>query len=117
MRRKSKRSIVKSFSYPQSKDEVVERLEEIARREGLFFSDIIVDLMDEFVARNTKSPQKEITMFQKGIEATTPCIFDTESAWKQFYSQVMTPQEYKNLDMKINIIISLHNKKLQVLTT
>ena len=56
MRRVSRegRAITKSFSYPKSLDEMIIEVELIARREGTFFSDIVVTLLQDYVKKHSK---------------------------------------------------------------
>lgn len=115
MRRTGKegRSIVKSFSYPKSQDEMIEEVEKIARREGEYFSDIVVTLLQDYVKKHSKShnPQTEITLFETGMEMAIPNLYEEETKWKKFYSLIKKKADFKELDNKLNMILNLHNKK------
>ena len=42
------RAIVKSFSYPKSKDDFIEKIETTARKEGVTFSDVVMEGLDDW---------------------------------------------------------------------
>ena len=115
MRRVGKegRAIVRSFSYPKSQDEMIEEVEKIARREGEYFSDIVVTLLQDYVKKHSKSqnPQTEITLFQTGLERAIPQMYEDEGKWKIFYKLIKKKNDFKELDKKLNMILRLHNKK------
>ena len=98
------RAIVKSFSYPKSKDELIEKVEAIARREGTYFSDIVVELLQNYVKKHDKSqnPQTEITLFETGLENAIPNLYRAKLAWQKFYNLIKKRDEYKELEFKIN---------------
>ena len=107
------RAIVKSFSYPKSKDTIIEKVEEIARREGTFFSDITMELLEEYVKKHSKSqnPQTEITLFETGLENAIPNLYRDKSVWQKFYKMIKKPTEFKEIDKQLNMILNIHNKK------
>jgi len=107
------RAIVKSFSYPKSKDKIIEEVEKIARREGTFFSDIAVELLEEFVKKHSKSqnPQTEITLFETGLENAIPNLYRDKTIWKKFYKMIKKPEDFNEIDNQLNMILNLHNKK------
>jgi len=115
MRRVGKegRSIVKSFSYPKSMDGMIEEVEKIARKEGDYFSDIVVTLLQDYVKKHSKSqnPQTEITLFETGMEMAIPNLYEDVTKWKKFYTLIKKKADFKELDKKLNMILNLHNKK------
>jgi len=115
MRRVGKdgRAITKSFSYPKSKDEMIEEVEKIARKEGEYFADVVVMLLEEWVKKHSKSqnPQTEITLFETGMEMAIPNMYEVKSKWKKFYTLVKNRADFKELDKQLNMILNLHNKK------
>lgn len=117
MRRVGKdgRAMVKSFSYPKSKDELMEEIDKIARREGVFFSDIVIECLEDYCKKHGKSqnPQTEITLFETGLESAIPNLYQVnEDNVKSFYNKIKKKDEYKFLDEKLNIFLRFHNKKL-----
>lgn len=115
MRRVGKegRSIVKSFSYPKLMDDIIVEVETIARREGTYFSDIVVDLLKGYVKLHSKSqnPQTEITLFETGLENAIPNLYRDKKTWKKFFDLIKKKDEFKEIDKQLNMILSLHNKK------
>ena len=107
------RAITKSFSYPKALDGTIEEVETIARREGTFFSDIVVTLLKDYVKKHSKSqnPQTEITLFETGLENAIPNLYRDRPTWKKFYDMVKKPAEFKEIDKQLNMILNLHNKK------
>ena len=49
------RAICKSFSYPKDFDESIDKIEEVCRREGISFSDLMVTLLKDYVKKHAKS--------------------------------------------------------------
>ena len=90
MKRKE-RAITKSFSYPKSKDEIIEEVENIARREGTYFSGIVMEQLQRFVTEHSKSqnPQTEITLFETGLEFAIPNLYRRYEDWQKFYNLII----------------------------
>jgi len=107
------RAITKSFSYPKSKDGIIEEIDVIARREGTYFSDIVMEQLEKYVLEHSKSnnPQTEITLFETGLEFAIPNLYREESDWEKFYHLIKKRSDYEVLDKQINMINKLHNKK------
>lgn len=110
---KEGRAITKSFSYPKSQDNMIEEVERIARKEGDYFSDVVVSLLQEYVKKHSKSqnPQTEITLFETGMEMAIPNMYENETKWKKFYTLIKKKSDFKELDKKLNMILHLHNIK------
>jgi len=107
------RAIVKSFSYPKSKDELIEEVEKIARKEGEYFSDIVMQLLEDYVKKHGKSqnPQTEITLFETGLEFAIPNLYRSKEIWQKFYNLIKKKSDFKELDNQLNMILNIHNKK------
>lgn len=107
------RSITKSFSYPNSMDEMIIEVESIARREGTYFSDIVVDLLKNYVKEHSKSqnPQTEITLFETGVESAIPNVYAKDEAWEKFYNLLKKRLDFKKVDEQLNMILRLHNRR------
>lgn len=107
--------MVKSFSYPKNKDELIENLEEIARRENLTFSDIILDGLEKYWLEHgdSQNPQTLITLFETGIEKAIPNLYAKPEAWEKFYSLVKKKEDYDRLDQKFNTALNIHNENLK----
>lgn len=109
------RAITKSFSYPKSKDNVIEEIEVIARREGTYFSDIVMEQLQRYVLEHGKSqnPQTEITLFETGLENAIPNVYRIQEVWEKFYKMIKKRPDYDELDKQLNMINNIHNKKLK----
>jgi len=107
------RAVVKSFSYPISKDPIIEKVEKIARREGTYFSDIVIELLQDYVKKHSKSqnPQTEITLFETGLENAIPNMYRDQTTWQKFYNLIKKREEFKELDKQLNMILNIHNRK------
>jgi len=111
------RAIVKSFSYPKSKDDLIEEVDQLARKEGLTFSDVVLQGIERFWKEHGKSqnPQTEITLFETGLENAMPNLYkiiEHPELLDKFYSLMKSQEEYRHLDEAINILNNKHNKKL-----
>ncbi|MCH8915702.1 MAG: hypothetical protein IIA82_07665 [Thaumarchaeota archaeon] len=113
--RREGRAITKSFSYPKSQDEIIEEIEVIARREGTYFSDIVMEQLQKYVNEHSKSqnPQTEITFFETGLEFAIPNLYRDEENWKKFYDLIKKRPDYDELDRQLNMINNIHNRKLK----
>jgi len=107
------RAVTKSFSYPISQDELILEVESIARREGTYFSDVVVTLLQKYVLEHGKSqnPQTEITLFETGLENAVPNLYREEKVWQKFYDLIKKYEDYQLLDKQFNMILNIHNKK------
>lgn len=104
------RAMVKSFSYPKNKDELIEKLEEIARRENLTFSDIILEGLENYWKEHGESqnPQTKISLFDNRIALAIPHLYEeNKDIWMKFYSQ-LKPQQYKELTLAIDRLLEFH---------
>ena len=113
--RREGRAITKSFSYPKSKDELIEEIETIARREGTYFSEIVLEQLQKYALEHSKSqnPQTEITLFETGLEHAIPNLYREKQLWQKFYDLIKKRPDYDELDRQLNMINNIHNKKLK----
>lgn len=115
MRRVSRegRSVTKSFSYPKSKDEMIEEIEMTARREGVYFSDIVLMGLEDYYKKHCKSknPQTVIELFKTGLENAVPNLYEDSKKWVNFYNLIKKKPEFKKVDEQLNMILSLHHRK------
>jgi len=77
-------------------------------------SEILEWALEEFVKKHSKSnnPQTVIEQFDKESVLAVPNIYREPEAWKKFYSMITKKEDYKELDRQINMILNLHNKKV-----
>jgi len=115
MRRVGKegRAIVKSFSYPKNKDEFMVKLEDTARREGVTFSDVILEGLEKWWLEHgdSQNPQTLITLFETGLENAIPNIYRPENKFNEFYNLISKREDFNKLDSQLNMILRIHNKR------
>jgi len=118
MRRVGKegRSIVKSFSYPKSKDDFIEKIENTARKEGITFSDVVLEGLNDWWKEHgdSKNPQTEITIFETGLESAIPNLYEIithSEKLDKFYKLMTRKEDFKHLDKGVNILLQKHNQK------
>lgn len=116
---KEGRAIVKSFSYPKGKDEFMEKLEETARREGLSFSEVMLEGLEKWWLEHgdSENPQTLITLYETGLENAIPNIYRSEESFRKFYNMITKRDEFKKLDAQINMILRIHNQRDKELGT
>jgi len=109
------RSMNKSFSYPKSFDSIIEKIEEIASKEGTFFSDIVVDQLKIYYNEHGKSENNQTTipLFEKDVITAIPNMYRPEKIWQKFYDSIKSSKDYAELDKQINMINKIHNQKLR----
>ncbi len=107
------RSLIKSFSYPKDFDDTVEKIEEIAKREGSSFSEVTVELLKDYYKKHGESENAQtlITLYETGLENAIPNLYRAEEVWKKFYKQIKKKLDYKELDKQLNMILRIHNAK------
>ena len=107
-------NIIRSFSFKEDKKGVIEKLEEIAQKEHLKFSEIVIDCFEEYVKKHGESnnPQTIIEQFDKESVLAIPNIYRDFDSWKKFYSRIKKKEDYTELDKQLNMILNLHNKKV-----
>lgn len=112
------RAIVKSFSYPKNKDDLMLKIEELARREGLSFSDVIMAGLEKWWLEHgdSQNPQTKISLFESGLENAIPNMYEiiqSPEKLDKFYSLLKSKEEYEYLDKAVNVLVNTHNKKLK----
>jgi len=112
------RAMVKSFSYPKSKDDLVENIDDTARREGRTFSDIVLECLDRWWLEHGESqnPQTRITLFETGLENAIPNLYEIAKhpdKLEKFYNLIKRKEDYQELDRGINLLLDYHNKQLK----
>lgn len=107
------RAITKSFSYPKDFDDKVNEIEDICKREGTTFSELMVIILKDYYKKHAESqnPQTQITLFETGMETAIPNLYRDEYVWKKFYSKIVKKAEFLELDKQLNMILNIHNKK------
>ena len=105
---------IRSFSYKDDKKIIIEKLEEIATKERLKFSEIVMDCFEEYVKKHgaSNNPQTVIEQFDKESVLAIPNVYRDFQSWKKFYSLIKKKEDYAELDKQLNMILNLHNKKV-----
>jgi len=110
------RAITKSFSYPKSKDDFIEKIETTARKEGVTFSDVVMEGLDDWWKEHgeSKNPQTVIPLFETGLESAIPNLYEVikhPEKLDKFYKLMTSKEDFKHLDKAVNILLQKHNKK------
>jgi len=110
--------MVKSFSYPKSKDDLMENIDESARREGQTFSDIVLESLDRWWLEHGESqnPQTKISLFETGLENAIPNLYEIAKhpeKLEKFYRLIKKKEDYQELDLAVNLLINYHNSQLK----
>ena len=108
-------NIIKSFSYKSDKESLIETVEEAGKKEGLKFSEVIIESLEEWAKKHAKSnnPQTELGQFDKENILAVPNIYREEEAWKKFYSLIKKKEDFKEVDKALNMILNIHNKEFK----
>lgn len=110
---KEGRALVRSFSYPKSKDSMIEEIDAIARREGQYFSDVVLSLLEDYYKKHSKSnnPQTQINIFESEEVMAIPQIYEKKTApWDKFFAMV-DKKEYKELQTAHSALTKRMNDK------
>lgn len=78
-------------------------------------SNILEDALREYVKKHgdSKNPQTEIPMWQNGNVLAVPNLYADQEDWIKFYNLIKRKEDYKELDVQINMILNLHNSNLK----
>ena len=106
-------NIIKSFSFKSDKINLIEIVEETGRKEGLKFSEIIIESLEEWAKKHSKSnnPQTQIEQFDKEQILAVPNIYRDAETWQKFYSLIKRKEDFKEVDKALNMILNIHNKE------
>jgi len=90
-------------------------LKMLALKEHMTVKGILEGQVDDFIKKHGKSdnPQTTIAMFDKENILAVPNIYRDSKVWKKFYSLIKTKKEYREIDKALNMITSIHNRKLK----
>ena len=115
MARKGEGRIIKSFGIPISKGETYRTFEKGAEREGYSVSELLTEMIDKWVLEHGESnnPQTILGQFESESVMAVPNVYEAgkSNKWEQFYNLVQTLDDYKILDVALNEVLRLHEKK------
>ena len=81
-----KRNIVTSFSYKEEKESMVEEFDRIARREGKGKSELLVQLIEEYVkVHSSGNPTFTLEQFQDPEFQAVPAYYSDQQKWVNHY--------------------------------
>jgi len=97
------RAIVKSFSYPKSKDVMMEKLEELGRKENMTFSEIILESLERYWLEHgaSQNPQTKITLFETGLENAMPNLYSKKEDFRKFMRLIKKEEELKLINSQL----------------
>ena len=105
--------MIASYSYPVEKIPIIEKFEEITRREGKKMSPVIVQLIVDFVKiHGDGNPNSSLDQFEQTDFKVTPALFRNKQAWQTYYKK-LTKTEYKEIDQQLNLLLNIHNQNIQ----
>lgn len=95
--------------------DALDEIPEIGRKSK---SEIIEWALEDFVKKHQKSnnPQTQIGMYDKESILAVPNIYeatDNIDSWKKFYNKIKRKEDYREVDIALNTIMGLHNKKFR----
>ena len=109
------RSMIRTFSYPISKEPMMLLADETARKENRYFSELVVTLLEDYVKIHSQSnnPQTQIEQFDKESVLAIPNAYASPKAWDKFYLLMKNKKDYDELSTAFEMILSKHNEKLR----
>lgn len=95
---------------------IQEKIEDIASKERVNLSNVIVDAMKEYVEKHGDgNPVYSLDHFQDPDFKICPAVFRNLAVWKKYYSEI-SKKVYHEMDSQLNMILTVHNKKLMGLS-
>lgn len=78
-------NVIKSFSFPTTKTVVIEEINKIAQKEGMYFSEIMILALEEYAkVHGDGNPSFKIDQwFDEGFQAC-PAFFRPPEAWRSY---------------------------------
>lgn len=116
--KKKERKIKNIRTYYLSNDdfELQEKIEDIAAKERVNISMVIIDAMKEYVVKHGDgNPVFTLDPFQDADFQVCPAVFRSATRWGKYYSEI-TKETYKDIDSQLSMILGIHNKKLRELS-
>ena len=93
-----------------------EKIEEIAARERVNLSMVIVDALKEYVTKHGDgNPMYTLDHFQDPNFQGCPAVFRGATRWRKYYANI-TKETYHEMDSQLNVILNIHNQKLRDLS-
>ncbi|MEE9215757.1 MAG: hypothetical protein V3U54_13460 [Thermodesulfobacteriota bacterium] len=98
------------WSITASRKALLDKLEEIPEFGKRSKSEIIELALEDFILKhgNSNNPQTKIELFQSELIKAIPTIYAKRKDFEKFY-KLLSKEEYKELDSKINMIMEIHN--------
>ena len=101
-------NIIKSFSYKHDKEPVIQKINELADKEGKKISELIMSILEEYVKKHSDgNPQFTIEQFNDPDFIACPAFYRDCSTWERYISKADDKEKQK---LKNQII--LLDKKL-----
>jgi len=105
--------MIGTYSYPVNKLPIIEKFQDIARREGIKMSPLLIKLIEEYVNHHADgNPNFTLDQFHEKDFKACPALFRNRQAWENYYKKI-TPIEYKELDQQLNLLLNIHNKNIK----
>ncbi len=96
--------------------ELQEKIEDIASKERVNLSMIIVDALKEYVVKHGDgNPVFTLDHFQDPNFQGCPAVFRNAVRWNEYYANI-TKETYHEIDTQLNMILNIHNQKLRKLS-
>lgn len=101
-------NIIKSFSYPTTKQIVIDEINKIAQKEGHYFSEVMVLALEEYAkTHGDGNPVFQLDQwFDEGFQAC-PAFFRPAEAWKNYIDNASpkTLTELKDQIIRVDHIL------------
>ena len=105
-------NIIKSFSYKSDKEAVMQELEVIAARERKKTSELIVQILEEYVKAHAEgNPAFSLDKWQENPDfQAVPTIHASLDKWGKYYDDC-NPQEKIKLNVELTKILKIFNNR------
>jgi hypothetical protein len=84
-----KKFVISSFSFPRDKEEIIDQAEEIASRERISFSSLVMNLIENYVkVHGSGNPSFELNKWIEEPEfRSDPAVAETNEKWDRYLSE------------------------------
>lgn len=103
-------NIVRSFSYKQDKIQALEKFEEIAKKEGKKFSELLVEVIEDFDKKHGDgNPGFTLDHYQDPNFKAVPAVFRDAKTWQDYLTS-RNKTELKEFESQMNVLINAYNQ-------
>jgi len=106
---------IKTYYLSDDDIEIQEKFDELAYKERKSKSELYRNAIEDYVKKHADgNPVYTLDQFDSEIMKAVPAVFRESQIWRNYYSKI-SKKDYSEIDTQLEMILSIHNKKLKEL--